>query len=182
MPETADAAAVVFARAHLERYRVALADVDLSSAREALKGLSPTKLGGRDYDEYLVGLGEALYYDDQFGAAAECFAVALSHDETGEAAAREKLFDWWAGALDQQAQIGPESDRKAVYQRILDRRGARGSARTRSLGGRGPTGWPPRPAGPTTSSGPGMPQSPAGSEPLRPAPPAARSSGPISTG
>jgi hypothetical protein len=121
VPETADAAAVVFARAHLERYRVALADVDLTSARDALKSLSATKLGGRDYDEYLVGLGETLYYEERFGAAAECFAVALAHDDAADSAAREKLFDWWAGALDQEAQIGPEGDRKAVYQRILDR-------------------------------------------------------------
>jgi hypothetical protein len=120
-PDTADAASVVFARALLERYRVALAEADLANARDALKGLAPAKLGVHDYDEYLVGLGEALYYEERYGAAAECFAVALAHEGTGDQAAREKLFDWWAGALDQQAQIGPESDRKAVYQRILDR-------------------------------------------------------------
>src|SRR5690348_12693232 len=62
-PETADPAAVVFARAHLERYRAGTADTDLSSARDALKGVATGKLTGRDYEEYLVGLGESLYYE-----------------------------------------------------------------------------------------------------------------------
>ncbi len=120
-PDTADAAAVVFARAHLERYRTALADDDLTSAREALRGVATAKLNAGDYNEYLVGLGESLYYEEHFSAAAECFSLALYRDDDVDPNARERLFDWWAGALDQEAQIGPESDRKATYQRILDR-------------------------------------------------------------
>jgi hypothetical protein len=120
-PDTADAAAVVFARAHLERYRTALADDDLTSAREALRGVATAKLNARDYNEYLVGLGESLYYEERFSGAAECFSLALYRDGDADPSARERLFDWWAGALDQEAQIGPENDRKATYQRILDR-------------------------------------------------------------
>ena len=121
LPETADAAAVVFARAHLERYRTALAENDLSSAREALKGVVTSKLAPPDYSEYLVGLGESLYYEDRFGAAAECFALALARDDDPSPAVRDRLFDWWAGALDQQAQIGPEADRRTTYQRIFEK-------------------------------------------------------------
>ena len=69
----------------------------------------------------MVGLGESLYYDERFNAAAECFSLALARDDGSNAAARDRLFDWWAGALDQQAQIGPELDRKGTYQQILDR-------------------------------------------------------------
>jgi hypothetical protein len=119
-PETADAAAVVFARAHLERYRAVLADADLTSARDALKAVATSKLDPRDYGEYLIGLGESLYWDERFSAAAECFVVARAHARDFDDDGRERLFDWWAGALDQQAQIGPESDRRATYQRILD--------------------------------------------------------------
>lgn len=123
VPDTADAAAVVFARAHLERYRtgLALSETDLSSARDALKGVSTSTLTARDYEDYLIGLGESLYYEDHFNAAAECFSIALTRDDGSEAGARDKLFDWWAGALDQQAQIGPEGDRKATYQAIVKR-------------------------------------------------------------
>lgn len=123
-PDTADAAAVVFARAHIERYRAALSglsDADLSSARDALKHVTTDKLTGRDYEDYLIGLGESLYYEDRFNAAADLFALALARDDASNATARDKLFDWWAGALDQQAQIGPEADRKTTYQHIVER-------------------------------------------------------------
>jgi tetratricopeptide (TPR) repeat protein len=120
-PESADAAAVVFARAHLERYRTALAEDDLTSARDALKGVTTARLTSHDYGEYLVGLGESLYYEERFGAAAECFSLALTRGDEPAPAVRDRLFDWWAGSLDQQAQIGPEADRKSTYQRIVDR-------------------------------------------------------------
>jgi len=119
--DSADAAAVVFARAHIERYRAGMSETDLSSARDALKAVAPGRLTGRDYEEYLVGLGESLYYEDNFSAAAECFSLALARDDRTDATARDRLFDWWAGALDQQAQIGPETDRKATYQQIVER-------------------------------------------------------------
>ena len=120
-PESADAAAVVFARAHLERYRTALAEDDLTSARDALKGVTTATLTPHDYGEYLVGLGESLYYEEHFGAAAECFSLALGRADDTAPAVRDRLFDWWAGSLDQQAQIGPDADRKSTYLRIADR-------------------------------------------------------------
>lgn len=120
-PDSADAASVVLARAHLERYRAALSEDDLTSARDALKGVAVSHLTPHDYEEYLIGLGESLYYEERFSAAAECFSDALARDAGTDEPAHDQLFEWWAGALDQQAQIGPEADRKATYQRILDR-------------------------------------------------------------
>src|SRR6188768_4309376 len=70
-------AAVVFARAHLERFRQSGETADLSDAREALKTIDATKLAPRDQVEFLIALGESLYLDDQdtlddrFAAAAE---------------------------------------------------------------------------------------------------------------
>lgn len=121
-PKEAEAAAVVLARAHLERYRLTTHDTsDLNAARAALTGVDASKLDGAEYAEMLVGLGEALYYDDNYAAAAEEFAIALARDEGHDPPARERLFDWWASALDQQAQLGPEDDRKPIYERILAR-------------------------------------------------------------
>src|SRR5687767_12099748 len=47
-PETADAATVVLARAHLERYRERVDPTDLSAARTALAAVKPAGLDARD--------------------------------------------------------------------------------------------------------------------------------------
>jgi hypothetical protein len=120
-PALADAASVVFARAHLERYRSQSEPVDLSEARDALLGVQDAKLSARGHIELVVGLGELLFFDRRYGAAAEFFDIALAHLDLLEPGAREGLLDWWAGALDQQAQLAPETDRKPIYERILAR-------------------------------------------------------------
>jgi hypothetical protein len=125
LPPLADAAAVVLARAHLERYRVTSEPQDLEQARTALKGVDAARLAGRDHVEYLIGLGESIYLDtqysldDRYSAAAEEFELALRHADTLDPAARDRLFDWWALSLDRQAQQGPEAERRPIYQRIV---------------------------------------------------------------
>ena len=76
-PETQDAAAVVLARAHLERYRERVDPADLSAAREALGSVRTTVLEPRSRLEYLLALGQALFLEDEFGAAADIFSSAL---------------------------------------------------------------------------------------------------------
>jgi hypothetical protein len=125
VPALAHPAAIVFARAHLERFRLLRDRQDLVDAREALKSIEASALNSRDRVELLIALGETLYFDDEstlddrFSAAAEQFEVALAHAEVLEARARDLLFDWWAGALDRQAQQGPESARGSIYARVL---------------------------------------------------------------
>jgi tetratricopeptide (TPR) repeat protein len=123
VPQLANAGAVVLARAHLDRYRVGAAREDLDAARNALRLVVPDALAPRDHVEFLVGLGLSLYLegcpDGCYGGAAEIFAVALARaDDMGD---RERIFEWWAGALDRQAQFGPENERADVYRRILAR-------------------------------------------------------------
>ncbi len=126
-PEQADPAAVVLARAYLDRYHESDDShrdaADLDHARDALKGVSAEKLAPRDSVEYLVGMGESLFYDEppQFGAAAEMFEEAMRHEDVLPADARDTLFEWWANALDRQAQFVPDADRKPLYERILHR-------------------------------------------------------------
>ena len=36
-------------------------------------------------------------------------------------AARDGLLDWWASAIDRDARRQPDIERRAIYQRILDR-------------------------------------------------------------
>ena len=47
------------------------------------------------------------------------FELALARDGVLEPPARDLIFEWWAGALDRQAQYGMASERKPLYQRIL---------------------------------------------------------------
>ena len=127
VPTHADAAAVVFARARIERYRQTSSADDLTAAREALKSVNASKLTARDEVEFLVGLGLSMYldtdyvFDDRYGAAAEQFELALAHGDLLDAPSRDLLFDWWALALDRQAQLGPEAERRPTYARIVDR-------------------------------------------------------------
>jgi hypothetical protein len=75
----------------------------------------------RDQVELTLALAESLYFDDRFGAAAEVFEVALSRIDLVGAGARESALEWWAGALDRQAQLGLESARRPAYARVLHR-------------------------------------------------------------
>jgi hypothetical protein len=120
-------ATVVFARAHLEQFRRDNDPASLVAAREALRGVDAAILPARDRVELLIALGESLYLDDEhslddrFSAAAEQFEVALGQADTLDEHSRDRLFDWWAGSIDRQAQQGPETDRVGLYGRVLTR-------------------------------------------------------------
>jgi hypothetical protein len=116
----ADAARVVLGRALLERYRRQSDVHDLQEAREALRAADASRLGAADRGELLVGLGQWLYYTDRFGPAAELFEVAADRPLTGGDGARDRVLDWWASALDREAQASPAS-RDRLYARVFDR-------------------------------------------------------------
>lgn len=122
-PATANTGALVLARALLGRFRVQRVALDLEQARAALKQVAADKLSPNDYGEYLVAQGLTLYLDGCadgcYSGAAEMFAMALPR--AADAAERERVFEWWAAALDRQALYGtPETDRVAIYRRLLD--------------------------------------------------------------
>ncbi len=121
IPAIADAAALVLARAYLERYRQTADAADLVAAREGLRAIRPEALAPRDRVDYLVGLGEALFLDDEFGAAAEVFGSAVEPARETEPQIKDQVLDWWASALDRQAYAGAAEDRSWIYDRILER-------------------------------------------------------------
>jgi hypothetical protein len=126
IPARADGADLVAARAYLERFRASEADDDLTSARERLRRLDPQKLAPRERVEYVVGLGEALFFDGAFGAAADVFDSVLLNGGPAPAGprdidARERVLDWWATAMDREARPRPEIERQPNYQRIRAR-------------------------------------------------------------
>jgi hypothetical protein len=117
----APAAAVVLGRAHLEKYRQSFEAADLDAARAALLPVDAQALPTRDRLSWTIGMGELLYLDRLFGPAAEFFDIALVDVDQLEPGARDRLVEWWASALDQQAQLSPADERPPVYERILAR-------------------------------------------------------------
>ena len=118
VPARADAADLVAARAYLERYRTSEASDDLVNARERLRAIDPQRFPARERSEYIVGLGEALFFEGAFGAAADVLDPIVRSADLLTGEARERVLDWWASALDRDAKPRPEIDRQGVYQRI----------------------------------------------------------------
>jgi len=118
--DTADQAAIVLARAHLERYRERADPSDLSAARTILGSVRTGTLDERDEVELLLALGEALFLEDDFGAAAELL-------ESGLARARidpellESMLEWWGSALERQASAAAPDARQRHYGRMAER-------------------------------------------------------------
>jgi hypothetical protein len=117
----ADAADLVAARAYLERFRESAAPEDLTNARDRLRRLDPERFAPRERTEYLIGLGETLYFDGAFGAAAAVFDSVLQGGDLMTGPARERVLDWWATALDRDVRPRPEMDRQGIYQRMRAR-------------------------------------------------------------
>jgi hypothetical protein len=118
---TVDRARVVLGRIHLERYRRSSDPADLAAARAALGATDTRALDARERVELAVGLAEALYFEDRFGAAAELFESAFPGAVALGPAAQERLLDWWATALDRLAQTRQGPDRAAIFDRIAER-------------------------------------------------------------
>lgn len=120
-PDVSVAAQLVLARAYLERFRQNSDDQDLLAAREALKQVRPAELSMDDRVELVIALGESLYFDGHSGAAAEQFELALAHIDRRQTARRERLLDWWATALDREAQAASDGVARSLQTRIVRR-------------------------------------------------------------
>jgi hypothetical protein len=123
-PQWADAATLVMARSYLERFRVRAEAADLSAAIEALSTIRAVALTPRDQLDLLVGLGQSLYLGERFGAAADVFDNALGGSAVSPPLPvrdRLLLLEWWAMALDKEAQSRPADRRPAVFARIGER-------------------------------------------------------------
>jgi hypothetical protein len=94
---------------------------DLTNARERLRRLDPQRLAPRERVEYIVGLGEALYLDQSYGAAAAVFDSILQTGEFSSPGSRDRVLDWWADSLERDVRPRPDMDRRVVYQRIRER-------------------------------------------------------------
>lgn len=117
-PAVADRADLVAARAYLERFRESAVPGDLTNARERLRRVDPQRFDPIERTEFIVGLGEALYFDGSYGAAADVFETVIDNGAALPADSRDRVLDWWAIAIDRDAWLGPELARESAYQRI----------------------------------------------------------------
>jgi len=120
-PGRADGADLIAARAFLERYRSSNSPDDLLHARERLRRLAPERLATRERLEYVIGLGETLYFDDAPGAAAAVFESVLLSPDAPLLDGRDLVLDWWASAVDEHARPRSEIERQAIYQGVRAR-------------------------------------------------------------
>lgn len=121
LPATAEQGRVVLGRIQLERYRAAGTPELLTEAIAALRDVDARSLDPRERIELTIGLAEGLFLEDRFGAAAALFESVLDPSIVLGAPAHERVLDWWATALDRQAQTRAPADRSELYGRVAAR-------------------------------------------------------------
>jgi len=120
-PATQDAATVVLARAHLERYRESANPADLTAARTALGTVRVSSLDARDHIDFLMALGEALFFEDDYGAAAQLFDSGLDGAIAQGPVTAEAMLDWWGSAMERHADGLAREERSVAFSRMRDR-------------------------------------------------------------
>ena len=103
-PSLAASAALITARSRLEVFRKAGDPKALTAARAELAALNPHGLGPQELVEWQIGLGSALFLENEPGPAADMFTTVLP-----SARARltpiefDKFLEWWGTAASQAA-------------------------------------------------------------------------------
>jgi hypothetical protein len=134
-PDSAPSATLIEARARLERFRQNGDAGDLGAARAALISLNPRVLAPQEIIEWQIGIGTALFLENQPGAAAEMFATILpTARERLSSAELDKLVEWWASTVARVAESQTGSARKDAYTAML--------AAVRDELERNPLSWP----------------------------------------
>lgn len=120
-PGMNSSARLVMGRARLERYRLVPAPEELEAARAELRAVDPRAVDARERLELQIGFAQLLYFEERFGAAAELLDPVLDQSTALAPDAHERALDWWATALDRQAQSIPPMERGIIYFRVTDR-------------------------------------------------------------
>jgi len=119
--DTADAATVVLSRSYLERYRQRANPADLAAARAQLGTVRVANLDARDHVDFMMALGEALFFEDDFGAAAAIFESGIDAAFAQGTATGESMLDWWGSAVERQTEALDREKRAPVFQRMRER-------------------------------------------------------------
>ncbi len=124
-PATANSARLIIARARLERFRRMGDAKELATARRELVSLKPGGLAPQEAIEWQIGVGTALFLEDQLGPAAEIFATLLPSARARLSPEEyQKLLDWWGTAVSRLAESLTGDARKHNYEKLrADARG-----------------------------------------------------------
>ena len=119
-PAAVPSATLIAARARLERFRQKGDPEDLGAARADLVTLNPRVLAPQEIIEWQIGIGTALFLENQPGPAAEMFATILpSARERLSAEELDKLIEWWASTVARVAESQTGASRKDAYSAML---------------------------------------------------------------
>ena len=120
-PSAAASATVIIARSRLELFRLHGNADDLAAARSALVSLNPRSLAPQESIDWQIGVGTALFLENQLAPAAETFnAVLPSARERLPGEEFDKLLEWWAAAMSKLAETFAGDARKRVYERLRE--------------------------------------------------------------
>jgi len=115
-PGAVPSATLIAARARLERFRGTRDPQDLAGARAELVSLDPRNLAPQEAIEWQIGLGTALFLEDQPGPASEMFTRVMPAARSRMPASEfEKLLEWWAATLSRVAEALSGPARKDAY-------------------------------------------------------------------
>ena len=113
----ASSAALIIARARLERSRESGDPEELATARAELASLNPHNLGPQELIEWQIGIGTALFLENQPGSAAEIFTTVLPSARAQLPQPQfDKLLEWWGAAMSQLADTATGEARKHSYE------------------------------------------------------------------
>lgn len=114
-------ATLIIGRAGLERYRTTADAAELAAARAALSHVDAARLSSRDRLDLVVGLGEALFFDEHYHAAADLFESILDDVAALGPGPRDQLLDWWGTAIDRHVRNLPGEQRAEAFDRLVAR-------------------------------------------------------------
>jgi hypothetical protein len=118
-PELAPSASLIIARSRLELFRRAGDSNELATARKELISLNRDGLSAQEAIEWQIGLGAALFLEDQIGPAAEMFrAVIPSARDRLTQPEFEKLLEWWGTTMSRLAESLTGDARKQAYEKF----------------------------------------------------------------
>ena len=115
-----DEAALVLARATLERFTRLESAVELAAARRLLDDIDAAALAPAQAVEWEVGVATGLFFAERAGPAAVMFERLLDHPLL-EGAERDRVLNWWATAVDRVGREQQLDHRALTYGRMARR-------------------------------------------------------------
>jgi hypothetical protein len=114
-------AELITARARLELFRKAGDPSGLAAVRAQLGSLNPHRLVPQELVEWQIGLGSALFLENQPGPAAETFTTVFPSARARLTPAEfDKFLEWWGAASSQAATALAGEARTRVFERLRE--------------------------------------------------------------